>query len=242
MLSKNTIKYIQSLYQKKNRVQENVFVVEGNKMVAELLVSDFTIKTIYATPQWQTPNNIPTHLLQVITADELKKISSLQTPQQVLAVAALPVEKAIETIQLLNKWTLVLDNIQDPGNLGTIIRLADWYGIENIVCSHNTVDCFNPKTLQATMGSFARVQCHYTDVPTFLQSIQQPIYGALLQGENIYQLQAKPGCIVIGNEGSGISKEVLPFIKQAITIPKKGKAESLNAAMATSIIVAILCK
>jgi RNA methyltransferase, TrmH family len=242
MLSKNTIKFIQSLYQKKNREAQNAFVVEGYKMVNELLHSKFVIKSLYALENWKPNYDVDNSLITIISTDELQKISSIQTPQQVIAIAALPDINSINVLDIYNKWTLVLDNIQDPGNLGTIIRLADWYGIENIVCSENTVDCYNSKVLMATMGSFTRVNCYYSNLVTFFKQVKSPIYGALLQGENLYHLKSQSGCIVIGNEGNGISAEVLPYITKPITIPKKGKAESLNAAMAASIIVSQFCK
>jgi TrmH family RNA methyltransferase len=239
MLSKNEVKYIQSLYHKKQRQQEGLFIAEGPKLVNELLPSDFTIKTIYATEQWQDNNLAKQVGIITITEQELARISNLQTPNQVLAI----VEQQVANTEanFSNRLSLVLDGIQDPGNLGTIIRIADWFGITQIICSLDTVELYNPKVIQSTMGSFLRTQLWYQDLATTLTTANVPVFGALLDGQSIYQIQ-KPtaGILVIGSEGNGISKDVLSLISHPVTIPRIGGAESLNAAVATGIIVSHL--
>ena len=239
MISKNEVKYIQSLYHKKTRDEEGLFIAEGVKLVNELLQSDFVIKKIYATDEWS--NESQHKNVQYVQKSELQKISNLITPNHVLALAeqrklaANPVEK--------NNLTIVLDGIQDPGNLGTIIRIADWFGINQVVASTDTVDVYNPKVIQSTMGSIIRVKVWYKDIMTLLQNAAVPVYGALLNGENIYSLnKIDEGMLVIGNESKGIRDHILPFIQSAITIPKRGNAESLNAAVATGIILSHLIK
>lgn len=240
MLSKNELKYIQSLCQKKQRQEERLFIVEGAKLVEELLLTQYEVKGIYALAAWaEKHSHLPN--LTVITEQELERISNLQTPSQVLAVVVQP-EQA-PSPELENQLTLVLDNIQDPGNLGTIIRIADWFGIRQIVASPDTVECYNPKVIQSTMGSFARVQVWYTPLPTFLQSVKLPVYGALLTGKNLFEeTPLKEGLLVIGNESKGIAPELLQFISHPVTIPRIGGAESLNAAVATGIIVSHLTR
>lgn len=167
---------------------------------------------------------------------ELEKISALKTPQGILALVFIPAEQKIEFQHLKNQFSLVLDEIQDPGNLGTIIRTADWFGIKNIICSNTTVDAFNPKTAQSTMGSLSRIDIFYTDLDEFLSSAKLPIYGALLNGENIYKTNwGKEGLVLMGNEGHGISESLVKKITVPVTIPNFGNAESLNVAVATSI-------
>ncbi len=240
MLSKNEVKSIQSLCHKKQRQQEGLFVAEGVKLVEEIIQSDYRVKKIFSTDKWYSENTHLNAIISIVSEDELTRISSLQTPNQVLAIVYQPI---ITTISLLgNQLTLVLDGIQDPGNMGTIIRNADWFGISQIICSHNTVELYNPKVIQGTMGSFLRVKVSYVDLVPLLKNTNIPVYGALLDGESIYTGQKpKEGIILIGNEGQGISKELLPFISNPITIPKIGGAESLNAAVATGIILSHLC-
>ena len=174
--------------------------------------------------------------LQEVSATELEKISSLTTPQEVIALVKIPEVMEIELQQLANQFTLVLDGIQDPGNLGTIIRTADWFGIQNIICSEDTVDVYNPKVVQATMGSLSRIDVHYSNILLLLPKIKQPVFGAMLQGENIYQTDfGNEGLILMGNEGNGIRPEIQTLINHKITIPQTGKAESLNVAIATAI-------
>jgi TrmH family RNA methyltransferase len=240
MLTKATVKLIQSLKDKKSRQQHHLFVAEGSKTVRELLASKIKVKTVFATADWLNKNSA---LLKnnieftPVTEKELKQVSSLVTPQEVVAVVQLP-EYDIRETDFSKDFSIVLDGIQDPGNLGTIIRIADWYGIEHIVCSPQCADAYNPKVVQATMGSFMRVKIHYTELEPFLQSNKTiPVFGALMNGDNLYQTKLKAsGILLIGNEGAGISESLLKYITHPITIPRRGEAESLNAAVAAAII------
>lgn len=238
MLSKNELKYIQSLCQKKQRINERLFLAEGTKLVAELLEAGYPIKNIYALESWEAP--LPDLPITRITPIELEKISTLQTPNQVVVVAEQRQPTGEPVVK--NKLTLVLDGIQDPGNLGTIIRIADWFGIDQIIASNDTVELYNPKVIQATMGSFLRVKIWYRELEGIVTTSQVPVYGALLNGTSMYATKPpKEALLVIGNESKGIRENILPYIKHAITIPRTGKAESLNAAVATGILLAQLC-
>lgn len=242
-LSKNKIKYIHSLKDKKCRNEHNTFIVEGHKMVEELL-SSLKCQLLIGTNEFinSSNNNIAEETIEV-TEDELKKASLLMNPQQVLAVFYQP-QYAISKSEIKNKLSLALDEIQDPGNLGTIIRLADWYGIENIFCSKNTADIYNPKTVQATMGAISRVKVHNVDLLHFIESNKDmPIYGTFLDGECMYSKNlSENGIIVMGNEGNGISSNIEKLISHKLYIPNypKGQttSESLNVAIATAIICA----
>ena len=249
MISKNQQKYISSLELKKNRKKDNVFVAEGFKIVNELLQAGYHAKMIVACEEWMSQHLTPiTHppLLITVTEDELRKTSFLQHPQQVLGVFYMPTDTPLPDTQWLhNNLCLALDGVQDPGNLGTIIRIADWFGIDTIICSQTTADAFAPKTVQATMGSIARVKVVYTDLVEYLKGLDKdiPIYGTLLDGENIYAKQLSPnGIIVMGNEGNGISPAVRELINNRLLIPSyppdRPSAESLNVAIATAITVA----
>jgi RNA methyltransferase, TrmH family len=239
MLSKNEIKYIQSLCQKKQRTAERLFIVEGVKLVKELIDANYPVKNIYALEEWDAPMTaIP---ITRISEVELERISSLQTPNQVLAVV-----KQLEPIGeplLKGNLTLMLDGIQDPGNLGTLIRIADWFGINQIIASEDTVELYNPKVIQSTMGSFLRVKIWYKDITTVLNQQQVPVYGALLEGESIHKTNpSSEGVLLIGNESKGIRQPLLSLITHRVTIPRIGEAESLNAAVATGILLAALTK
>ncbi|MFZ4412384.1 MAG: TrmH family RNA methyltransferase [Bacteroidales bacterium] len=246
MLPKNTIKHLIALKQKKIREEYHQFIAEGDKLVTELLTSHFNILEIFAVKTWSDAHKInPSIAVTEVTASELERISGLTTPNMVLALVEIP-QTQITDASVIEKLTLVLDDIKDPGNLGTIIRIADWFGISTIICSEHTVDAYNPKVVQATMGSIARVNLHYTDLAVFFKSLPSeiPIYGTLLNGKNIYsQTLSKNGLIVIGNESKGISDELLPYISQKLYIPSYAenpgnKAESLNASVATAIVCA----
>ena len=237
MISKNKIKYIQSLELKKNRNKENVFVAEGPKLV-EALLQVSTPCFIAATADWIEVNSHLKVLEMVeVTEEELKKISFLQHPQQVLGILK---QEPQPKLHLENSLSIALDDIQDPGNLGTIIRIADWFGIRTILCSENTVDVYNPKVIQATMGSIANVNVIYVNLEEVIKALPKtfPIYGTLLEGENIYQqtLERK-GLIVMGNEGKGISSNLKTYITHKLLIPGDAQktAESLNVAIATAI-------
>jgi TrmH family RNA methyltransferase len=238
MLSKNEIKYIQSLSHKKTRDEERVFIAEGVKLVNELLESDIVIKKIYATQEWL--NQHP-HLQNTVEIQEyeLKKISHQSTPNQVIIIAQQ--KKMMSEPSLKNKITLVLDGIQDPGNLGTIVRIADWFNIQQIVASIDTVDLYNSKVVQSTMGSIIRVNIWYKDLAAWLSKVDVKVYAALLNGESIYTFKnVHEGVLIIGNESKGIGEELLTFVQHKVTIPKKGKAESLNASVAAGIILSHL--
>ena len=233
--------------QKKFRHTDRLFIAEGPKTIGELLAVS-PPKTIIATSQWLCENNVPgsTEVIEV-GQEELQKVSLQKMPQQVLGIFPFFTEKTAEEIcQLAEKeLCLVLDGIQDPGNLGTIIRIADWFGIRHIICSCDSVDVYNPKTIQATMGSLARVNLTYTDLATIIGSLPRhiPVYGTVLDGDNMYEIPlSKQGLIVMGNEGNGISKEIQTQLTHRILIPnypsQSETAESLNVAIATAIVCA----
>lgn len=239
MISKNELKYIQSLYHKKTRDRENVFIVEGPKMVDELLKSNLRTIKIFATRGEWSKNHTGSDF-QEIEDFELKKISHFETPNQVLAIA----KKKIPINDIINfedQVLLMLDGLQDPGNLGTIIRIADWFGIQTIIASEDTADCYNPKVIQASMGSIFRINIMYRNLTPLLSECPTKVYGAVLNGVNLKKQEPiKNGVIIIGNESKGIREQVLPFIEKPITIEPLGKAESLNAAVAAGIILSHL--
>ena len=237
MISKNQIKYIRQLEQKKFRKREKCFVAEGPKVVGDLM-RQYQPTAIYATDEWHPEYLYDTTLLIRITDEELRRISFLQNPQQVLALFPVPEPSRINPTGSLS---LALDSVQDPGNLGTIIRIADWFGIDTIYCSEDTADAYNPKVVQATMGSLAHVHIIYCDLLKLFDTLPNdfPIYGTLLDGNDIYsQPLAQEGIIVMGNEGNGISEAVRQHVTHRLLIPNfhKGEsAESLNVAIATAI-------
>jgi len=244
MLSKAIVKYIQSLAHKKVRDEDGVFMAEGTKVVEELLISGkFNCNMICALPGWFSMHqniliNFSKEDLLEITEFELQKISLLQTPSNVVAVFY---KKDDEDVILKDNISLMLDGLQDPGNMGTIIRTADWFGIKNIICSKECVDCYNPKVVQATMGSLARVNIIYADIENFIaENKDVNIYATSLSGKNIFSEKIKEGIILIGNEGKGVSENLLSLADFQISIPKIGEAESLNAGVATGIILAQL--
>lgn len=238
MLSKSQISFIKSLHQKKFRSQHQVFIIEGIKSIVEFLNSPYTIQSIYALADTgQQLGKLPANIkLFEVTNAELEKISTLKTPQGILALVQIPLQQQIALENLKNEFSIVLDNVQDPGNLGTIIRTADWFGIKNIICSAGTVDVYNPKTVQSTMGSLSRTKIYYTDLNTFFASAKMPVFGALLDGESIYHTNWKnEGLILLGNEGHGIGQDLLPCITKPVTIPRIGQTESLNVAISAAI-------
>jgi TrmH family RNA methyltransferase len=236
------IKWIQSLAQKKNRDTERLFVVEGEKMTDELRQSGFAIRKIVAVKP--LPYAIPGALPEYVDTKTMQRLSLLKTPTPVLAVVEQPARPPFPAIDR-NELLLALDNVQDPGNVGTIIRTADWFGIRHVVCSPGTADCYSPKVVQATMGAIFRVNSYYTPLPAFLRQAKRHtiVYGASLDGENLY---TKPltvgGIIVIGNEGNGISPDVAAEVSSRLLIPSfpegSGRSESLNAAVSAAIVCA----
>lgn len=243
MISKATIKKIHALDMRKFRRNERLFVAEGPKLVDELCA---TMKPVYiaALPEWISENAkiVSGTEYDIVTPDELQRASLQKNPQQVIALFPIP-EHRFYTEQLKNELVLMLDGVQDPGNLGTIARIADWFGIRNIICSTETADIYNPKAVQATMGALARVKFHYTDLLQLLSQYDGPVYGTFLDGENIYgQELSENGIIVMGNEGKGISQGVGEMINRRLYIPNypigTQTTESLNVAIATSIVCA----
>lgn len=240
MVSKNQLKLIASLQQKKYRAAHQLFTAEGVKVIGELLSSQFNLQHLYETePVFAS---VPDHLKSQVSADELSKMSALATANNCLAVFEIRSPKPI-----LHKGLIVaLDDVRDPGNLGTILRMCDWFGIEQLICSRETVDLYNPKVIQATMGSLARVQVHYLDLPEFLAQSPLTVFGTFMDGENIYQ-QNLPleGIIVLGNEANGIGKAVENQVNKRLAIPRFGRfqqTESLNVASASAIVLSEFCR
>ena len=235
MLSKNQVKLIQKLHQKKYRNELNLFIVEGKKSINEFLQAGYTPQLLIATEAFTA--SVPQHLITSVSKDELRKVSTLQNPDEGLAVFEQPKHKGI----LQEGVIVALDNVQDPGNLGTIIRLCDWFGVETLLCNTQTVDCYNPKVVQASMGSLTRVAVHYLDLAAFLTTTALPVYTMDLEGENLYTATFPKDCILIlGNEANGISSEVRALSNEVITIPRFSqhqRTESLNVAMAGAIIL-----
>jgi len=233
-MTKAEIKQLKQLQQKKYRKQQQSFVVEGWKSIREFIKADFIPKKIYAVTQDHIlSNDLP---LELIIAKQLQQISFLQHPKDALAIFKMKPDSDI----IQEGLVLALDDLQDPGNLGTIIRTADWFGFRQIVCSEETVDCYNPKVVQATMGSLANVKIVYTDLQNFLKNTKLPVFGTFLEGENIYKTNLpNKAIVVIGNEGNGIKPQTSPLIQHKITIPKhpKALAESLNASVATAVVM-----
>jgi len=213
-------------------------LVEGYKSVIEFINSPYETEAVYYTDSFDPKMlNLSRKINRFeISMFEMEKISSLKTPQQISALVKIPLMPALNNPMFKQKFSLVLDGIQDPGNMGTIIRIADWFGIDNIICSEDTVDVYNPKVVQASMGSLSRIKIFYADIIQTLKRIDLPVFGALLDGENIYTTDfGGEGLIVMGNEGNGMRPEVEALINNAITIPRIGNAESLNVAIATAL-------
>ncbi|MCO6496946.1 MAG: RNA methyltransferase [Chitinophagaceae bacterium] len=245
MLSRNTVKYIQSLSHKKFRNSSGSFIAETPKVVEEFLRSSLKVEHVYTTEQWTGLHNTNKELshfpITVIPQSDLEKISQLKTPHDILAVMKIPEPPLPKTVK--GRFSLALDGVQDPGNLGTIIRIADWFGIENIFCGRDTADAYNPKVVQATMGSLAHVNVHYVDLETFLPGTGIEVIATVLDGESLYETtKSKEGIVVIGNESAGIREPVLKLAKKRLTIPRIGKAESLNAGVAAAIVLSHLVR
>jgi TrmH family RNA methyltransferase len=244
MLSKNKIKQITSLTQKKHRDESGLFIAEGTKLVIDLL-SAFHCSVLVATHQWIKENGkINADEVIEVEADELKKISNQKTPQGVLAVFQKP-ENDWKIDDIIQNISLALDDVQDPGNLGTIIRIADWFGITDIFCSEHSADAFNPKTVQATMGALSRVRVHTVNLQDFLKFCagKLPVYGTFMNGENIYaKTLTSNGIIVMGNEGNGISPDIEKLVTERLLIPNfpagQVTSESLNVGVATALVCA----
>ncbi|REG96257.1 TrmH family RNA methyltransferase [Flavobacterium aquicola] len=235
MLSKNQIKLISSLQQKKYRFANQLFFAEGVKVIQELVKSNFELEHLYTTKE--DFKEIAPNKITLISENELNKISALSTPNTCLAVFKIPSESKINESGLI----LALDSIRDPGNLGTILRLCDWFGIQQLICSKETVDIYNPKVVQATMGSITRVNVNYVDLVSFLEKTKLPVFGTFMDSDNIYKAALpQEGIIVMGNEANGISESIEKLVTKRITIPRFGElqiTESLNVATATAIIL-----
>ena len=237
MISKGTIRFVKSLQLKKYRKKAQSFLVEGTKSVLELLNAPFEVTHLIGTEAFLIENakvttklNVP---LQLVSEKQLSAMGALKTNRSVLAVARCPLN---EPITVEDEYVLALDRIKDPGNLGTIVRTADWYGMKKLLCSPDCADFYNPKVIQATMGSFTRVRPYYTHLESLLNQVPA-VYGAVMDGEDVHRVDfSKKGIILIGNETNGISSSLLPFISKRVSIPRFGKAESLNASIATAVI------
>ena len=234
-ISKNQLKLITSLSQKKYRQKHKLFIAEGIKVVQEMVNAAFSVERIFCTNDFFT--TISDDKITRISDADLKKISNLKTPNKVLGLFKIPDEKPLQK----NGLILVLDTINDPGNLGTIIRLCDWFGITQLICSKETVDCYNPKVVQASMGSLTRVSIHYINLEEYLQETHLPTFIADMNGENVYQMNLpKDGILILGNEANGLSENIKTLVKNKISIPRFGEiqqTESLNVATATAILL-----
>jgi len=238
MLSKSQISLLKSLQHKKFRKVHGLFVAEGYKSVIEFINSGYFVEEVYHTiPVAPKLLNLSAKInIKEISLNDMAKVSSLTTPPDVIALIRIPQAPVFDAQLLKNQYAIVLDGVQDPGNMGTIIRTADWFGMKHIICSDDCVDVYNPKVVQATMGSLSRVQVYYADLAKTLPLLQLPVYGALLNGQNIYTTAFAPaGLILMGNEGNGIRPEIQRLISTAVTIPGGGETESLNVSIATAI-------
>jgi RNA methyltransferase, TrmH family len=247
MISKNKAKFIISLQNKKVRDEERLFIIEGDKLVKEFLIAKIPLKTLIAKPEFLSA--LPVDLtkfvdnIEKVTYEELKQISTLKTPHNALAVVPIP-EREMNTSEVLSQLCVALDFVQDPGNLGTIIRAAAWFGLKNIICSENCVDVFNPKVIQASMGAILHVNVYYSDLEKLVVLANKnkiPVFGTMLEGESIYEHKLdNKGIILLGNESKGISDRLIPYITEKIMIPKFSKElegiDSLNVGMSASIV------
>jgi len=236
MLSKNQQKLIRALGQKKQRKIQGKFLVQGEKNVLELLDSSMEIEQLFVTESFFKANksNLKSHKISETDEESLSKVSTLSSNNAAIAVVKIPEQKNVDKSGLI----IALDGVSDPGNLGTIIRLADWYGVHTIICSEDCADVYNPKTISATMGSFTRINVIVADLAEYLSKSNTPIYGAFLNGESVHKTELKSDAILLmGSESHGIRESVQPYVTNKITIPCFGQAESLNVAMATGIIL-----
>jgi len=237
MLSATQIKFIRKLRQKKYREQNRLFVAEGQRSISDLLNSDISLHSIFATPSWLIPEDFVRERLQIVPDKSMQQISGMDNAPQVLGVFHIPDNPLPKKISGLN---LALDAVRDPGNLGTLIRTSDWFGIKHIFCSKDCVDVYNPKVVQASMGSLGKVKVHYIDLAAWLKIQQLPVFSLMLKGENIFNFSIPEDCILVaGNEAHGVSEAVLNSSAERLTIPSSGNAESLNAAIAASIACAV---
>ena len=239
MISKNQIKFIKSLSLKKNRIKLQLFVAEGEKIINELMNSKFEIEHLYATKQFLGINSSEKSALTVVSNEELSRISNLTSPNNVLAIVRVSQKELEDNIGI----TLVLDEVNDPGNLGTIIRMCDWFGVKQLICSKSTVDCYNSKVVQSAMGSLFRLDIKYLDLSNYLSNIDTPIYGAYMQGIDVKEQEfPRKVHLIMGNDANGISQSISKFVTNKVSVKNIGsKAESLNVAIATSILLHEFC-
>ncbi len=241
MISKSIAQFVRSLHQKKYRQQERCFLVEGAKSVQEVLSSTFEVDLLLTTDAFYKENALLADRqrcrVEIATTDELTRIGTLESNNAALAVVRMRAN--VPLLRATGAWALALDDIRDPGNLGTILRIADWYGISAILCSDTTADVYNPKVISASKGSFTRVNWWYGDLTSVLNQGTVPVYGAFLDGDDVHRAKFGPegGYIVMGNEANGIGPDVTPLVTQRITIPRYGEAESLNVGIATAVIL-----
>ncbi len=236
MLTKAEIKLVRSLAEKKHRQETGLFLVEGAKSVEEVLASDFETRFVIASAAFAKKIAGKTTRIEIVSQEELEKLGTLETNDTAIAVVKQKIAGTAE--RETSGITLVLDEVKDPGNLGTILRIADWYGVKHIIASKNSADFYNAKTISASMGSFTRISVAYEDLKEYFAKNTLPVYGAFLSGENIRGIAfPKDGVLVMGNESNGISKALEPFITKKITIPRHGRAESLNVAIATAVLL-----
>jgi len=239
MLSKQQLSFVKSLHIKKFRQMYGKFLVEGDKLVHELLASDYKVDAIYALAGFKIRSNKLPCPIVLVTEEELKKLSTHENPNQILAIAEIkPTSQTLSDLDLSASLCIACDNLSDPGNAGAIIRIADWFGIQNVFFSLNSVDIYNPKVVSAAKGSMFRVNCVYTDLQTlFAMHSKMPVFGTFMDGENVYHANLpKAAFILLGNEANGISPTLASYISKRISIPAFGKAESLNVAVAAGII------
>lgn len=236
MITKNYIKWVQSLKYKKYRMKNGLFLAEGPKIIHELIASNYKIYSILATHEGRRHlGEVPSEKTYLVNPQQLKQMSQMDTPQAVLAIVEIPDHQAIN-LQQMEDWILAIDGLQNPGNLGTIIRTADWFGITQIVCSSDTVEAYNPKVVQGSMGSLFHLSIHYRDLITFLPELDMPVFTLEMEGQNLLEFHfPKKGVLITGNEAKGPRNDLKPYVTDSLTIPRFGKAESLNAGMATAI-------
>ena len=243
MLSKSQQSLIKSLQLKKFRKAHGLFIAEGFKCITEFQKANYVLEKVFYVPDKASKMDIfsDNEKSQIISSEELKKISALKQPQGALALFKVPSDQNLKPADLKGKFSLVLDEIQDPGNLGTILRTADWFGISQVICALHTADIYNPKVVQASMGSIAHLQITYQDLPQWLPTIPLPKWGMLLEGESIHTAKfGKEGLFILGNEGQGIRPEVQAKLDRQLTIPRVGQAESLNVGIAAGILCAYI--
>jgi TrmH family RNA methyltransferase len=234
VLTKAEIQRVRELREKKNRQAAGLFVVEGPKVVAELLAADCPFESIYATDEWTGPKT------QTVSVEEMARMSHFPTPSPVLAVGRL-IDRALEPAALNTGMTLMLDGVQDPGNVGTLIRIADWFGLDRVVLSPDSADLHSQKVINASMGSFARLPVFQAELAEALAGLTAPVLGCVLDGDSVHRLEPHPhAVVVVGSEGRGLSAPVLARVTERVTIPRHGRAESLNAAVAAGIVCALL--